>query len=106
MAQVAAQLADTPLQARGAAQAEGVLPSGKTLQTPSALAPSACVQTLQSPVHAESQQTPSEQKPLAQSPFEKHGALPTRTNTFGPTSAVSPSITTAPANPTIFCFCV
>jgi hypothetical protein len=42
------------------------LPAGRTVHTPSAEAPALCEHTSQPPLHAELQQRPSAQKPLAQ----------------------------------------
>jgi hypothetical protein len=81
VAQLLAQIAVSPLHARGDAQAAGVLPSGRSVQIPSALAPRACVHASHSPVLAALQQTPSEQNPLSQSALVVHGPFPTRVNT-------------------------
>ena len=42
--------------------ASPMLPAGRTVQAPSAVAPSAALQTSQAPVHVALQQTPSEQE--------------------------------------------
>src|SRR6185436_9114246 len=64
------------LQVDGAAAGQkvgvrGVSPAGLYTQTPGAPPP---LHLAHSPVHALSQQTPSAQKPLAQSPADAHGA--------------------------------
>jgi hypothetical protein len=54
-----------PLQTSGAHDGLPTYPTGAVEHVPSAVAPSAVVQTSHAPLHALLQQTPSEMKPLA-----------------------------------------
>jgi hypothetical protein len=58
------QLAEEPVQTRGAQDGAPVAPSGSTEQVPFVVAPAAVLQASQAPAQATLQQTLLEQKPL------------------------------------------
>jgi hypothetical protein len=58
------QVVSAPSHTYGAQDGDPAPPDGSSVQVPLAVAPRACVHTLQPPVQAVLQHTPSEQKPV------------------------------------------